>query len=313
MFDPPRILVTGGTGIIGQALVRKLVREGKSVRIISRNAKLAQHEKISIFRGDLTRLGDVRAAIQGCTAVFHCAAEKSDLRKMKDTNVTATRLLFDAAIDSGVKSFCHFSSAGIIGKTQQRVVDESSLCSPMNFYEETKLAAEQIVKRGLNGGNVVILRPTNIFGVQTLLPWLENSIYSKMRLSLIGNERAHLVYVEDVVAAAIFLWLAESGEGVETFNVSSDEEPGGTHRDVQTLFASTVKIASRQFAFSAPLFIPYCLRLMRNGVANHGNVIYSSRKLRAAGFRLPFGLQAGLIHAAGILRERTEDWSAAVR
>jgi nucleoside-diphosphate-sugar epimerase len=304
MSDKPSILITGGTGFFGQSLVRNLITTGQSVRIISRNDVRGKHEKISMYRGDITRMADLKAAIQGCTAVFHCAAEKSDPEKMEETNVFATQLLFDVATDAQVKVFCHLSSAGVVGKTRQRIVDEAAHCNPMNLYEETKLAAEQIVNRGLDGGKVVILRPTNIFGAWTLQPWLENSVYSKARLLLKGKESAHLVYIEDVVAAATFLWQAASDKRVDTFNVSCDEEAGNTHRDVQAIFASTVATAPRPFAFSAPLFMPYWLRLMRNGIANSGDVIYSSCKLRAAGFNFPFGLRAGLVHAARELCDR---------
>ena len=282
------------------------------MRVISRSGTLAEDERISIYRGDIRRLDDLRAAIQGCTAVFHCAAEKSDSGKMTETNVFGTRLLFDVASDAQVKFFCHLSSAVVVGKVRQRIVDESAPCSPMNLYEETKLAAEGIVSAGLDGGNVVILRPTQIFGAQTLLPWLESSLYSKARLLLRGKENAHLVYIEDVAAAAVFLWQAVSDKRVETFNVSCDEETGGTHREVHALFASIVDMAPHPFLFSARLFIAYWLRLMRHGIANYGDVIYSSRKLRAVEFRSPFGLRAGLIHVAGVLRDRVPRLSAPV-
>jgi nucleoside-diphosphate-sugar epimerase len=255
-----------------------------------------------MIRGDITRLEDLRAAIQDCTAVFHCAAEKADRRKMMATNVSATRLLLDLALDSRVDFFCHMSSVGVVGKTSERIVGESAPCNPMNLYEETKLEAEQAVGRGLAGARVVILRPTNIFGTHTLLPWLKSSLSSKARLWLQGRENAHLVYVQDVAAAAAFLWQAGIKKPAETFIVSSDEESGGTHREARTLFASTIGITMHPFAFAAPLFVPYCLRLMRNGVANYGDVIYSSGKLRAKGFHFPFGMRAGLIHAAGMLR-----------
>jgi nucleoside-diphosphate-sugar epimerase len=244
--------------------------------------------------------------------VFHCAAETSDAAQMTQTNVFGTRLLFDVAIDARVKFFCHLSSVGVVGRVRRKIVDESSPCNPMNLYEETKLAAEGIVSAGLDGGNVVILRPTNIFGVRTLLPWLDGSLYSKVRLLLRGNENAHLVYIEDVAAAAIFLWQAAAGKRVETFNVSSDEEAGGTHREAQALFASMIEMAPRPSLVAAPLFIPYLLRLMRFGSTNYGDVVYSARKLRDAGFHFPFGLRAGLIHVAGILRDRTPHLSAAV-
>jgi len=299
-----RILVTGGTGLLGRELVRRLVTSGQRVRVISRTGVPAGHDLISMYHGDIRRLEDLRGAIRGCGAVFHCAAEKNDSARMTETNVSATRLLFDVASEAHVKFFLHLSSVGVVGRVRQRVVDESSPCSPTNRYEETKLAAERIVSAGLEGGKVMILRPTNIFGVQTILPWLRSTLYSRMRLVLQGNEHTHLVYIEDVAAAAIFLWQAGIEEPVETFNVSSDEEDGGTYRDAQALLASLIEAAPRPVKRSAPLFIPHGLRLIRRGFSNYGDVIYSSRKLREAGFHFPFGRRAGLVQVAGALQEQ---------
>jgi hypothetical protein len=99
---------------------------------------------------------------------------------------------------------------------------------------------------------------------------------------------------------------------VETYNVSSDEEFGGTYRQAQAFLASIVDGAPRPLAVAAPLFIPYCLRRIRHGITNYGDVIYSSRKLREAGFHFPFGLRAGLTQVAGALRDRVPHLDAVV-
>jgi nucleoside-diphosphate-sugar epimerase len=231
---------------------------------------------------------------------------------MTETNVSATRLLFEVASEAQVSFFLHLSSVGVVGRVRHRIVDESSACNPMNRYEETKLAAERIVSSGLDSGKVVILRPTIIFGAQTLEPWVRSTLQSRIRLALRGNENTHLVYIEDVVAAAMFLWQKKIEKPVETFNVSSDEEDGGTYREVHTLLASMIEGAAHSFKRSAPLFIPHGLRLIRRGSSNYGDVIYSSHKLRQAGFNFPFGRRAGLVRVASILRDRVPHMNAAV-
>src|ERR1700737_4886617 len=174
--DSFNILVTGGTGFFGRALVPQLVAIGQSVRIISRSGNHPAHPRVSMYRGDITSLKDLRIAMQGCNAVFHCAAEKNVAESMRRVNVSATKLLFDMASELQVAFFCHLSSVGVVGRTRLRIVDENASCNPMNLYEETKLAAEEVVSRGIPGGRVVILRPTNIFGAETLLPWLQDSL-----------------------------------------------------------------------------------------------------------------------------------------
>jgi len=292
--DRASILVTGGTGFFGRSLVRTLLGMGHSVRVLSRDAGCAAHPLVSIHRGDLTSDQNLHAALAGCNAVFHCAGEKHDAGRMLAVNVDATRRLFALSRDTGIKFFCHLSSVGVIGKTQQTVVDENTSCNPMNRYEETKLMAEAIVGRGLEQGRVVILRPTNIFGAETLTALLKDSFRSKVRLLLTGNEASHCVYVKDVGAAAIRWLMVPPERPVETFIVSSDEEPGNTHRAVQAFIASRVPTAPRPPRFAAPLFAPYGLRLARVRNSNRGDVIYSSRKLRASGFEFPYGLRKGL-------------------
>ena len=206
--ETPHILVTGGTGIYGRSLVRALASEGHSVRILTRGDNSWHHPQISMYRGDIARLEDLEGAMRGCDTVFHCAGEKLDREKMTSVNIAGTRNLFSLATELGVQFFCHLSSVGVTGKTALRIVDEYSSCNPTNPYEETKLAAEEIVRSGVDAGYVVILRPTNIFAPTTLGPFLARSIRNNIAMFLKGNENAHFVYVEDVVAAALSL-LAE--------------------------------------------------------------------------------------------------------
>src|ERR1700733_165410 len=200
------ILVTGGTGFVGRSLVGKLVADGQSVRILSRRGNSSEHPNISTCRGNLTSQKDLKAAIKGCKVVFHCAAEKTAEDIMTAVNVTATRNLLELSRDMRIGYFCHLSSVGVIGRTRLKLVDESAACNPMNEYEATKLAAEEIVRGGLGEGRVVILRPTNIFGPATLRPMLKQSFRSQVRAFLKGKECAHLVYINDVVAAAMY-WM----------------------------------------------------------------------------------------------------------
>jgi nucleoside-diphosphate-sugar epimerase len=302
---PASILVTGGTGFFGRSLVSKLVAAGFSVRILSRRIENREHPKISICRGDLTNLRDLRAAVDDCDVIFHCAAEKIDEGSMMAVNVTATKTLFELAKDMRIRYFCHLSSVGVIGRTRLSIVDESAACNPMNQYETTKLAAEGIVGNGLDDGRVVILRPTNIFGMETMDTMLQKSLRLRIRNFAKGNECSHFVYVNDVVAAAMYWMEAPSESPVDTFIVSSDEETGNTNYDVQALLASRISTAPAASRVSAPLFVPYCARLLRHGRSNYGDVIYSSRKIHRAGFRFPFGLKAGLNDAIdGLLESR---------
>src|SRR6266404_994632 len=188
------ILVTGGTGFVGRAVIGELVAAGHMVRVLSRIAHPTTESHVSVVQGDITCPDDLKRAIDGCEAIFNCVGEKTDQRQMARVNVLATQALFDLAVDSNVNFFCQMSSVGTIGLTHRRVVDESAPCNPMNLYEQTKLEGERIVSKGLPGGSVVIVRPTNVFGAETLKAWIRDSVAARVKRFVKGREHAHLVY-----------------------------------------------------------------------------------------------------------------------
>lgn len=291
-----RALVTGGSGFIGGLLAAELAAAGHQVRVLSRR-EMAPPSGVELVRGDLLSRADLAAALAGCDTVFHCAGEKSDTTRMLAVNTEATRLLAGLAAEHRVSTFCHLSSVGVIGLTRQQVVDESTPCQPMNLYERTKLEAERIVGAGIAGAKVVILRPTNVFGAATVAALARPSLVSSVKLSLKAREHAHFVYVRDVVAAALRLAGPDAPAG--TFIVSSDEEPGNSVREIQDVIAARRSGAPRPL-IALPAGLPYYLRRLRGVPANRGDIVYSSRRLLASGFRFPFGLAAGLRDALGV-------------
>jgi nucleoside-diphosphate-sugar epimerase len=296
------VLVTGGTGLVGRSIVRRLLAAGRSVRIISRGGRHASLPGLTVWQGDFTCRRDLAAAMQGCDAIFHCAAEKRDPSSMAAINVAATKLLLDMACEQQIRFFCHLSSVAVFGKVRANIVDEDARCEPVDSYAVTKLAAERIVQQGLPSGSVVILRPTNIFDAETLAMWLQDSMRKRIRRALTARENSHLVYVEDVAAAAIYALESSNGRHVDVYIVSSDQEPESTNRQVQAALAGMVGTASPPIGLSAPLWLVHGARLIRNRNSNAGGVIYSSRKLLATGFRMPYGLREGLSHAVSLWR-----------
>ena len=296
------ILVTGGTGFVGRAVIGELVAAGHMVRVLSRIAHPATESQVSFLQGDVTSPADLKRAINGCKAIFNCVGEKTDQRQMARVNVLATQALFSLSVDSNVNFFCQMSSVGTIGLTERRVVDESAPCNPMNLYEQTKLEGEQIVSKGLPGGKVVIVRPTNVFGAETLKAWIRDSVPATVKRFVKGRERAHLVYVKDVAAAVSYLFDNSPAIPVGTYIVSSDEEEGNTYREIQARLASAVAGAPAPTAISAPILVPHWIRRARSGRSNRGDIIYSAKKLRDLGFQFPFGLERGLQESAVLLK-----------
>ena len=286
------ILVTGGTGLLGSCIVEKLCLEGFRVRVLTRN-KIQPSEKVEYFQGDITSEEKVKKAVSGCAGIIHCAGEKTDEAMMEDTNIRGTENLYNVARGKDIPFFCHISSVGVIGRTSSKLVNEQEPCSPMNTYEKTKLTAEKIVEQGLPNGAIVILRPTNIFGVSLLHWYLDLSLTKKFKLWLRNKENAHLVYVEDVASAALFFLNSPPDRECQTYIISSDQEAGNTIGEINS-FIRTLTGDIKVKGLYPPLIIPWLVRLLRHGMSNMGNIVYSSDKLFSTGFEMPFGFLNGI-------------------
>ena len=186
MNIPQKILVTGGTGLVGTHLLLKLIHQGKSVRAIYRNensltkAKLifsyyqqaSVFEQIEWFKADILDIRDMEEAILGCNIIYHCAAMISfhpkDAKQMYEINVRGTKNLVDVCLENKeIQSFVYVSSTAAVGRniyditTEEQVWDKNDASN----YSVSKKQAEIEVWRGAEEGlNVVIVNPCIIVG-----------------------------------------------------------------------------------------------------------------------------------------------------
>jgi nucleoside-diphosphate-sugar epimerase len=167
-----KALVTGGGGFLGQAIVRKLVERGDSVRSLSRGDYPALRELgVETFRGDVADRDSIRQASEGCDVVFHVAAKAGiwgNREEFVNANVTGTRNVVEACRAFGIGKLVFTSSPSVVaGRGDLEGVDES-IPYPSHYeayYPETKAEAERIVL-GANEPNLatVALRPHLIWG-----------------------------------------------------------------------------------------------------------------------------------------------------
>src|SRR5262245_3613882 len=119
----PRALVTGGTGFIGSHVVRRLLKEGLTVRCLVRKGsdqKNLAGLNVEYAVGDLLEPASLSAAVRGCDQLFHVAADYRlwvrDPEAMDRVNIDGTRALFTAAGEAGVKRIVFTSSVSAIGR-----------------------------------------------------------------------------------------------------------------------------------------------------------------------------------------------------
>lgn len=149
-----KILVTGGTGVVGAAAIPALLGAGHEVRLLSRHAERdapAFPPGVEPFTADIADPAPLRTAVGGCGCVLHIAGivdeEPPDVTFEK-INVEGTRHLVDAASRAGEPHFIYLSSLG---------ADQGE-----SEYHRSKRRAEEVVRR--YPGRWTILRPGNVYG-----------------------------------------------------------------------------------------------------------------------------------------------------
>ena len=204
--------VTGGSGFIGGALVRRLVADGWTVRALARSdasAKTVRERGADPVRGDLDDVGAMASGAAGCEVAFHCAAHLGDWGRREDFergNVQGTRNALAAAREAGVRRFVHVGTEAALLAGQPLIeVDERA---PLRFdspvlYSSTKARAEEaVIEANQDGLETVVVRPRFVWGRgdTTLLPVMTEMVRSG-RFAWIGGgrHRTSTTHVDNVV------------------------------------------------------------------------------------------------------------------
>jgi nucleoside-diphosphate-sugar epimerase len=224
------ILVSGGTGFVGRALVRKLASSGERVRILSRRP-LEVHEvpapSVECASGDLRDPESYAGALRDVSAVVHLGALLAGTaEELRAVNVEATRELARAARRAGARLFIHLSSAGVYGDRQNCIpYCERDPCSPATPYEHTKLASEDAIREALTGSDTgwAILRPTGVYGGErpATQAFLRNVVRRRIWLHATPQLWLNPIHVHDLVDA-IALGLVQRSLSGEIFNVGGE-------------------------------------------------------------------------------------------
>lgn len=243
------ILVTGGGGFLGKAIVRRLLAKGHRVASFSRRSypELAALG-VNQLPGDIGNAGAVKDAVRGRDAVFHVAAKAGVWGKHEDyfrTNVTGTRNVISACKSCGVSRLVYTSSPSVVfdGGDMQGV-DESAPY-PARFhtpYPQTKALAEQAVMSAADRElKTVALRPHLIWGPEDnhLVPRIIARSQSLRRVGD-GSNRVDTVYIDNAALAHVLAMEALDKNPVVAGNVYfiSDDNPVGLWDMVDRILAA---------------------------------------------------------------------------
>ncbi len=211
-----KTLITGATGFVGSAVLRRLIKTGHSVRTLIRpnsDRRNLAGLSVEICTGDLTDRASLDRALAGCSGLFHVAADYRlwvpKPREIYEANVTGTRNIMLAAAHAGVTRIVYTSSVATLGfNPDGSPADEDtpvSLADMIGHYKRSKFLAEAEVKRLAKekGLPVIIVNPSTPVGPRDIKPTPTGRIIVEAasgRMPAYVDTGLNLVHVDDVAA-----------------------------------------------------------------------------------------------------------------
>lgn len=183
--QPPRsapkgetVLVVGGAGYIGSALVPLLLENGYRVRVLDSLlfgkdplSAAARNPKFELIAGDVRDIRVVVQATKGCQSVVHLAAIVGDpacdenRHLAAEVNRAATRMLIDVCQGNGVQRFLFASTCSVYGASDF-LMDEHAQMAPISLYAQTKVDSEKLLLDAVSGSfTPTVLRLATLFGI----------------------------------------------------------------------------------------------------------------------------------------------------
>lgn len=227
MKEHAAILVTGGAGFIGSALVEALLEKGHRVTVLDNFSTgkrenlipFSAHPDFTLIEGDIRDPDTCRKAAAGQDYILHEAALGSVPRSVKDpltsfaVNISGFANMMIAARDAGVKRFVYASSSSVYGSDNSPVKQESNTGLPLSPYAVSKHTDEMIALNfaAIYGMETIGLRYFNVFGRRQDPDGAYAAVIPKFTMSLMrhqspvihgdGSFSRDFTYVDNVVSA----------------------------------------------------------------------------------------------------------------
>ena len=297
-----RVLVTGASGFIGNAVVAALARDGYAVRAAVRRPHLSFPDGVEVVRHpDLAEAFDWQPLLQGVDQVVHLAGiahtgRGVDRASYDRVNRQATAQLATAAAQAGVKHLVFVSSIRAqCGPAADHALTERDDPAPTDAYGASKLAAEEAVRS--SGVPFTILRPALLYGpgVKGNFALLARAAATRLPLPVKDfSNRRSLLGIDNFISALAFVLATPATIG-ETYVVA---DPGIPPR-LSDVFATLRQARGRRALIMpmSPDYIELPLRLFRRADVWHrigGNLRVDAGKLIAAGWRPAHDTRGGL-------------------
>lgn len=225
-----KILVTGGAGFLGSHVVKRLLLMGYLVVVIDdfSNGKMMHLDEVKddpslkIYRGDVTRIEDVKAACEGCSIVIHLAVlglrqSIKEPERVNNVIINGTINCLTAALGNAVELFINCSSSEVYGTAVEIPMKEQHPLDPGTPYAAAKVAQDMYVSSYGNtyGLPWTTIRPFNMYGPCSHWQGFRGELIPKMIVRAMagqplivfgqGAQTRDFVFVEDVAKAVVSL------------------------------------------------------------------------------------------------------------
>ena len=229
-----KVLVTGGSGLIGSTIVRRLLDIGHDVGVF--DIKKTKHQDCDYFDGDITDPDITKNVVKGYDIVIHLAAtlgvintETNPVRTL-DTNMGGTKNVLEGCKVHGVKKIIFSSSSEVYGEPTKIPINERDKPIPITTYGVAKFAAEEYIKAYSRnfGLGYTIFRLFNVYGDEQAVDWVIPEFVSKaiqdqdIIIHGDGSQTRCFCHVSDIANA--FTLALEKADG-EIINVGNNSEP----------------------------------------------------------------------------------------
>jgi dTDP-glucose 4,6-dehydratase len=238
-----KIFVTGGAGFIGSNFIRHVLALGKGYRIVNFDKltyagnlanleSVADNPNYSFVKGDICDAAAVEAAMNGCTAVVHFAAESHVDRSIYEpaqviqTNVTGTFIMLQVSRTLGIDRFVHISTDEVYGDmAPDAYANEESKLQPSSPYSASKAGSDLLVLSYVRTYKFpgIITRSSNNYGPfqfpEKFLPLMITNALDDKSLPIYGDgmQQRDWLHVEDNCRGV--LAVLENGRVGECYNI----------------------------------------------------------------------------------------------
>lgn len=229
-----KILITGGTGFLGTHIVRQLIDAGeKNLRVMASSVPAWMTDAgVEAANGSVTNRETVADAVKNVSAIFHLAGKVSrdnnDAAAMNKVHVEGTRILCEAARETGVQTMVLASSSGTIAVSEDEQIFDETYPQPVDVisqwaYYASKYYQERAALENFDGDGrkLVIMNPTLLLG-----PDDERLSSTKVVLDFLGRKIPYcpsggLSIVDTRDVAAAFITALEKGGHQEKYLLGS--------------------------------------------------------------------------------------------